>query len=173
MYRPYHYTRLAAWRNRRELNVGAATRIERGAIFSTPPESRIDIGSDCRIRHGAILATYGGWIEIADKVNINPYTILYGHGGLTIGRNVSIAAHCVIVSAEHVFENTDITIRAQGVSRTGIVIEDDVWIGANCVVTDGALIGRGSVIGAGAVVRGEIAGGAVYGGVPARKLRDR
>lgn len=55
----------------------------------------------------------------------------------------------------------------------GITIGNDVWIGANVTILDGAVIHDGAVIAAGSVVRGEVAGGWVYGGVPARQLRPR
>lgn len=53
-------------------------------------------------------------------------------------------------------------------SRGGIIVEDDVWIGANATLLDGAVLRRGCVIGAGAVVRGEIPALAICVGAPAR-----
>ena len=58
-------------------------------------------------------------------------------------------------------------------SRGGIVVEDDVWIGANCVILDGAIIRKGAVVGAGSVVSGELAAYTVYAGNPLRQIRRR
>ena len=65
------------------------------------------------------------------------------------------------------------TNRASCPSRGGIVIEDDVWIGANCVLLDGAVLRRGCVIGAGSLVRGEVPAYAVHAGHPLVHLGQR
>ena len=59
------------------------------------------------------------------------------------------------------------------VARQAIVIEDDVWIGANVVLLDGAVLRRGCVVGAGSVVRGELPAFSVAVGAPARVIRER
>lgn len=100
-----------------------------------------------------MLIPYGGVISIGDDFSLNPYSVLYGHGGLSIGNSVRIAAGCVIIPANHVFSDPGTAIRAQGLTKLGIVIEDDVWVGANVTILDGAHISRGCVIAAGSVVR--------------------
>lgn len=173
MHRPFHPTAFALWRRRGQLTIGSHTSLAPSALFSIDRGSRITLGTRCRIDHGVVLATYGGSIEIGDRVSVNPYTILYGHGGLRIGDETRIAAHCTIVPADHVFADAAVPIRQQGLVKRGIEIGRDVWIGAGCRILDGARIGDGSVIAAGAVVRGELAPYCVYGGVPARNLKDR
>ena len=81
-----------------------------------------------------------------------------------------VAANCTFAATNHAFADPDRLIRAQGFqpSRGGIVIGDDVWIGANCVLVDGAVIGRGSVIGAGSLVRGRLPPFCLAHGSPAR-----
>ncbi|GAA1955129.1 acyltransferase [Agromyces allii] len=116
---------------------------------------------------------YGGSIRLGDNCTVNPYTVIYGHGGVQIGDNVRIATHSVIVSANHVFSDPDQPIYQQGVTAEGIVIEDDVWIGANVTILDGAHIGHGCVVAAGSVVRGHHAPMSVLGGTPARVLKKR
>jgi acetyltransferase-like isoleucine patch superfamily enzyme len=73
----------------------------------------------------------------------------------------------------HEFDRIDIPIREQGTTRQGITIEDDVWVGSNAIFLDGAHVGRGSVIGAGSVVRGNIPPYSIAVGVPARVIRSR
>lgn len=99
--------------------------------------------------------------------------MLYGHGGLTIGNDVLIATHVVIIPANHVFERRDVTISAQGERRQGVTIEDDVWVAAHATILDGVRIGRGAVIAAGAVVNADVAPYAVVAGVPAKTIRYR
>lgn len=100
---------------------------------------------------------------------INSGCVLYTGSGIRIGRNVLVAANCTLAPANHAFADRDRPIRAQGFqpNRGGIVIADDVWIGANCVLTDGACIGMGAVIGAASLVRGTLPEYCVAFGVPA------
>lgn len=157
------------------LQVGRNVQLSRGAVFSIGKGAgeRIVIGDESEIHRGAILATYRGWIELGERCSVNPYTILYGHGGLRIGSDVRIAAHCVIIPANHRFADPDRPIHTQGQVAKGIEIGDDVWIGAHVTVLDGSNIGRGSVIAAGSVVSGEIPEYSIAAGVPARVVRSR
>jgi acetyltransferase-like isoleucine patch superfamily enzyme len=110
----------------------------------------------------------------ADSV-INAGCVLYTGHGITIGNQVLIAANCTLAPTNHAFDRLDQPIRAQGFqpSRGGIVIEDDVWIGANCVLLDGTHIGTGCVVAAGSVVRGALPAFTLCGGQPARVLKVR
>jgi acetyltransferase-like isoleucine patch superfamily enzyme len=117
--------------------------------------------------------TYGGVIKIGDGCSINPYSILYGHGNLTIGNNVLIAAHTVIIPANHNFKDLEIPIHQQGLTTKGICIEDNVWIGAGCKILDGVTIGFGAIVAAGAVVTKDVVPNTIVGGVPARLLKTR
>jgi acetyltransferase-like isoleucine patch superfamily enzyme len=92
---------------------------------------------------------------------------------LDIGDNVRVATHVVIVASNHRFDRTDMPITAQGVSARGIVIEDNVWIGAGAIVLDGVRIGYGAVIAAGAVISQDVPPNAVVAGVPGRVVRFR
>jgi len=133
----------------------------------------VSIGPGSQIHDYAMLMTYGGDIRLGGGCTVNPFCVLYGHGGLTIGDHVRIATHCVIIPANHNFNDLDKPIWQQAETRVGIVIEDDVWIGAGARVMDGVRIGRGSVIGAGAVVTKSIPPGSVAVGVPARVIGQR
>ncbi|GAB3654474.1 hypothetical protein GCM10028833_28160 [Glycomyces tarimensis] len=66
---------------------------------------------------------------MGDHCTVNPYTAIYGHGGVQIGNQVRIATHVVIVPANHVFSDPDQPIHQQGVTSEGITIEDDVPLG--------------------------------------------
>lgn len=133
----------------------------------------ISIGTNCLIHSGSIMATYGGKIILSDQVSINPGTIIYGHGGISIGKMTRIAANCTLIAANHNFNQTDKPIMDQGLSTKGIFIDDDVWIGTRCVVLDGVRVGKGSVIAAGAVVTKDVEPYSVVAGVPAKLLKFR
>jgi acetyltransferase-like isoleucine patch superfamily enzyme len=106
---------------------------------------------------------------------INPHCVLYSGSGIAIGNDVALAPGVQIVPANHAYHRRDIPIAQQGFlpSKGGVRIGDDVWIGANAVLLDGAEIGKGAVIAAGSVVSGAVPSYEIWGGVPARKLGVR
>jgi acetyltransferase-like isoleucine patch superfamily enzyme len=156
------------------IEIGLWNKIDKLVTFENPSPGKVRIGSNNEFRTGSILMTYGGSIQIGSNCSINPYTIIYGHGkGVIIGDNVLIAAHCVIIPANHIFERTDIPIRMQGESFKGICIEDDVWIGAGCKILDGVTIGKGAIVAAGSVVNKSVDSYTVVGGIPAKFIKRR
>jgi len=100
---------------------------------------------------------------------INSGCVLYTGHGIRIGRGVLIAANCTFAPTNHAFADPDRPIREQGFQpdRGGISIGDDVWIGANCVLLDGATIGAGSVVGATSLLRGVLPPLCLAHGIPA------
>jgi len=100
---------------------------------------------------------------------INSGCVLYTGNGIRVGRNVLVAANCTFAPTNHEFADRTTPIRQQGFqpSRGGICIGDDVWIGANTVLVDGAQVGGGSVIGAASLVRGTLPEFCIAFGVPA------
>lgn len=133
----------------------------------------IFIDEHTELQDGVLVLTYGGKIKIGKNCSINPYTIIYGHGGTTIGDNVLIAGHCMIIPNTHKFADPNIPINAQGNKSIGITIEDDVWIAHGCSILDGVTIGKGAIIAAGSVVNKSVEPYTIVGGVPAVKLKNR
>lgn len=138
-----------------------------------PEHEYIRIGNGSSILPYAQVHSWGGFVDIAEGCSINAYTILYGTGGIRVGSGVRIAAQTVVVASSHRFDAPDVPIREQGITAEGIVIEDDVWIGAGCRILDGVRIGRGAVVAAGAVVTRSVAPLDIVGGVPAKVIGQR
>lgn len=159
--------------NHTTITIGPGTIIESGAVLSTIYGGKIEIGKNCKIRRGAIISSHGGHIVIGDNCGINPYSILYGHGDLRIGDYVWFAAHCVVIPANHTYSRLDLPIYEQSLTKMGISIENDVWIGAGVKILDGVYIKGGSVIGAGSVVTNNIPAYSINVGVPARVIGTR
>lgn len=93
--------------------------------------------------------------------------------GIRIGQNVMIAPNVVIIAFNHGFKNLDIPMTLQGKVEEPILIEDDVWISANCTITKGVKIGKGSIIGSNSMVNKDIPPYSVVGGVPAKIIKSR
>jgi acetyltransferase-like isoleucine patch superfamily enzyme len=138
----------------------------------------IQIGDRSIIMHGAILHVYNfrnlpdSGITIGKDCLVGEYSIIRGQGGVTIGDRVYTSPYTQIIAVNHVFEDPDQPFIEQGITAEGIIIEDDVWLGAGAIITDGVRIGKGAVVAAGAVVTKDVPSHTVVGGVPAKHIRD-
>lgn len=110
-------------------------------------------------------------ITAGDNCSFNSYSVVQGL--VTLGNNVRIAPGAKIFGENHGFSDLERPICTQPNERRGITIEDDVWIGANAVITDGVRLGAHSIIGAGAVVTKNVEPYSVMGGNPARVIKSR
>ena len=134
------------------------------AIFTT----RLVMGEQSWIAGHALVR---GDVTLGAHCTVNSYAAISGK--VTCGDGVRIASHASIVGFNHGFDDPDQPIWRQKHESLGIVIEDDVWVGANAVIVDGVRIGRGAVIAAGAVVTRDVPEMAIVAGVPARVVRRR
>lgn len=123
----------------------------------------LTFGDNVTISRGVMIrpsSYYGGdlgkGLVMGDHSSIGPYGYVGCSGKITIGSNVMLGPKCSLFAENHVFENTDATIKEQGVKQKGITIEDDCWIGSNTIILDGVTIGKGSVIAAGSVVSKDV-----------------
>lgn len=116
-----------------------------------------------------------GNLTVGMRTIINSGCVMYTGNGISIGDDVAIAANCTFAPVNHAYSDRNQKISAQGfqLSRGGIIVEDDVWIGSNCVLLDGAHIGLGCVIGAGSIIKGRLDPYTVYVGNPLRKIGSR
>jgi virginiamycin A acetyltransferase len=132
--------------------------------------TRIVIGPNSFIDSFVKIKPAGGSGDfiIGSNVTINSGCVFYTGNGIHIGNSVLIAANCVFAPTNHEFESRDTLIRHQGfkASRGGIIVEDDVWLGANTVLLDGTKIGVGAVVGAHSLVRGELQPFSISSGTP-------
>lgn len=155
------------------MKLSKTSRISKNANVECRFGGEIVIGDYTEILDYAVLWTYKGSIVVGNNCSINPFSVIYGHGGVTIGNDVLIAAHAVIIPSNHNITSLDKPIRLQGNTSTGIIIEDDVWIGAGAKILDGVVLGKGAVVAAGAVVTKSVEPYSVVGGVPAKKIKSR
>jgi len=164
----------------KNLHLGTQVVIEDGAEINCLASNGMHLGDRVSIGKYAIIRPsniYGGPIGeglvMGNNSNIGPYNYIGCSGKITIGNNVMLAPRVSIYAENHVFEKSNITIKAQGVSKMDVVIEDDCWIAANAVILAGVTIGKGSVVAAGSVVNEDVPAFSVVAGVPARVIKSR
>src|SRR5688572_11438683 len=133
----------------------------------------IVLGDGVFLGRNTILSCKNGDITLGDEANVGFNVEIFSAADVRVGARTLIAAYTYLVGGDHLFDRVDVPILHQGRTARGIEIGDHVWLGAHVVVTDGSKIGRDAVVGAGAVVIGDVPEFHVAAGVPARVIRDR
>lgn len=153
---------------------GARTRVGRGVEIVGPENVRL--GRDVSLLGNAYVNATGprGHVVIGDETHLDQFCVLYGQGGLTIGRGCAIASGVTIYSQTNQYA-AEPTARVidQPVVYAPVTIGDDVWIGARAVILPGVTVGDHAVVAAGAVVRDDVPPWAIVAGVPASIRGDR
>ena len=159
---------------------GADVKLEDGAELQGLSTRGVSLGDGVTIGRGASIrpSSYyghepGEGLAVGAGTAIGPFSWIGASGFVELGRDVMLGPRVVILPENHDFDDTARTIKSQGVTRAGVVVEDDCWIGANATLLAGVRVGRGAVVAAGAVVTRDVPPGAVVAGVPARVLRRR
>jgi maltose O-acetyltransferase len=128
-------------------------------------------GSNINLEYGAYFGS-GRNVEVGDFSGIGINCRI--NGPVKIGSAVMMGPDVVILARNHKFDRTDIPMSAQGASiDKKVIIDDDVWIGTRAIILPGVHIGKGSIIGAGAVVTKDVPSYAIVGGNPAKVLKYR
>jgi acetyltransferase-like isoleucine patch superfamily enzyme len=125
-----------------------------GLIF----EDNVTIGHTCMIRPSSYYGTgeIGEGLIMKKNSSIGPFGYIGCAGKVEIGKNVIIGPRVSIFAENHNFKDRKRPIKNQGISRKGIIIENDCWIGSGVIILDGVTIGHGTVIGAGTVITKDI-----------------
>jgi acetyltransferase-like isoleucine patch superfamily enzyme len=159
------------------IRLGHGAYLDQGVYLHACPNG-IQIGPGTLVMHGAVLHVYNfrgmpqSGIRVGRDSLIGEYNVIRGQGGVTIGDRVYTSPLVQILAVNHVFDDPARSFVEQGITAEGIVIEDDVWIGAGAIVTDGVRVGRGAVVAAGAVVTEDVPPHTVVAGVPARVVSE-
>ena len=134
-----------------------------------PPFNHFEIGDYSVIEDYSCINNAVGDLIIGSHCRIGLHNTIIGP--VIIGNHVHIAQNVVISGLNHNYQDTDLFISEQGVSTKKIVIDDDVWIGANSTILAGSMIGKHCVIASGSVVNGTIPSYCFCAGVPARIIK--
>lgn len=149
---------------------GKHTVIHRSARMDTPPYRKFSLGDYSVIESFACINNAVGDVIIGDHTRVGLHNTIIGP--VTIGNHVNLAQGITVTALNHNFEDPNKRIDEQGVSTTPVVIEDDIWIGANAVILPGVTIGHHSVVAAGAVVTKNVPPHSLVAGVPAKVIKQ-
>lgn len=134
------------------------------------PFNKFIIGRNSVVEDYATVNNMVGDIEIGDNTRIGIGNVIIGP--VSVGNNVNLAQNVTVSGLDHNYEDVNYSISSQGVSTSQIVIEDDVWVGANSVITKGIRIGSHSVVAACSLVNKDVPPFSIVGGNPARLLKQ-
>ena len=165
--RPRWYIRLLAplYQHR-----GRGSKIYNSVRMDTPPYRRFSIGRQSVVESFSCNNNAVGDVVIGDHTRIGLHNTIIGP--VSIGSHVNLAQGITVTALNHNFSEPNKRIDEQGVSTQEIVINDDVWIGANAVILPGVTIGSHCVVAAGAVVTKDIPDGCIVAGVPAKIIKQ-
>lgn len=115
---------------------------------------------------------YTGKLMIDDDSHIGDHTIIDVAGDVIIGKKVALGPNCVLYSHDHIYDNPAKAAWEGGVTTGPIHIEDGAWLGSGVTVLPGVTIGKNTVVAAGSVVTKSLDANCIYGGVPAKLLKQ-
>lgn len=137
--------------------------VEQGASLEIADHSFI--GENCYIK------CFGGKVEIGKEVSINSKSYINGCGGVSIGDNTRIGTQSIIIASNHKFGEPDVLVK-DAITKQGVSLGENIWLGARVTVLDGASIPNDSVIGACSLVSKPLAESGVYVGTPVKKIKS-
>lgn len=162
-----------------QLQCGKNLILEDQVFINALSADGITIGDNVSIARGSILictgviAQRGKGITIGSGTGINARAYLAGQGGITIGQDVIFGPDVRIFSENHNYADPGNPIKTQGVTRKGVTIGDNCWLGAGVTILDGVTVGRGCVIAAGSIVSRSIPENSIAAGIPAKIIKNR
>jgi acetyltransferase-like isoleucine patch superfamily enzyme len=148
-----------ALRNPRHVAIGDRVAVDDDCMLDARGAGNegIDIGNDVLIARDTIIQSKASWIKIGNRCVIGSQCQLTSVGGILLGESVQVGGQCYIGGGRYKTDSREVPIMDQGLYSEGpVVIGDDVWLGAGSIVLDGVRIGKGSVVGAGAIVREDL-----------------
>lgn len=160
-----------------KLKLGRGARLGKHCVIDAMGVEGIHIGSSSKVADYSILKVSGSLsqlgkgIYIGNNVGLSEYTYIGGAGGVVIGDSVIAGQYLSIHPENHIFTCPNVEIRKQGVTREGVKIGSNCWIGAKVTFVDGSEIGNNCVVAAGSVVTKKFPDNVLVGGVPAKILK--
>jgi len=149
---------------------GKGARVCRRVRMDVLPFNTFELGAGSTIEDFSVVNNGVGPVTIGSNSRIGIGNVLIGP--VKVGNQVIFAQNVVLSGLNHTYEDIHVPIRLQKVTTATITIEDEVWIGANAVITAGVTIGKHSVIAGGSVVTKDVPPYSIVGGNPAKLLKQ-
>jgi acetyltransferase-like isoleucine patch superfamily enzyme len=144
-----------------------------GNVLEMLREGRLEIGPHAYFEPGVWLTSEAGRISIGGGCLLNLNVMVAAVDAVRIGEHCMFANGCLVTDGNHRFDDPDVPVPWQGFTSKGpVTIGDNVWLGANVVVTSGVTIGRRAVIGANSVVTEDVPAYSIAAGAPAKVLKQ-
>ena len=148
--------------------------LDRGAkVYARRGYGRLVLGKWVHLGVNTALRCHEGTLTIGTKSNLARDISVNCYLDVEIGDSALIADGVYISDFDHKFDDLAIVIKDQGIAKSRVRIERDVWLGTKVTVCRGVVIGEGTVVGANAVVTKDLPAFSVAVGVPARVIKDR
>ena len=163
--------------NKSNFDFGNNVTIEAHSIIDGYSSRKIVLGNNAKIGmyskllSTSHLATYGKGLVMGNNSAVGDFCHFGAPGGITIGNDVIMGSFVSFHSENHNFQDSSKLIREQGVNSKGIILGNNIWVGAKVTFLDGCEVGDNSVVAAGAVVNGIFPAHSVLGGVPAKVIK--
>jgi acetyltransferase-like isoleucine patch superfamily enzyme len=152
--------------------LGADCVLEAGVLVFHP--ENVSLGRNVYVGHQTILkGYYRNELVIGDESWIGQQCFLHAAGGISIGARVGLGPAVKILTSQHAEAGRATPVLFSPIETARVVVEDDADVGVGAILLPGVTVGRGAVVGAGAVVTRDVPAYAVAAGVPARVLRSR
>ena len=164
----------------RYVHAGRDLDLEEGCFINGHSRRGVTFGDRVTVGRGAIVAPTGllggppgEGLRVGDRSNLGHWAYIGCSGFVSIGSDVLMGPRVALLAENHNLDSAEEPIKAQGVTRLPIVVEDDVWLGAGATVVGGVTVGRGSVVAAGSVVTRDVEPFSIVAGAPAKLVRTR
>ena len=144
--------------------------IHHSVRMDTPPYRKFWLGDYSVVESFACINNAVGDVIIGNHTRIGLHNTIIGP--VTIGSHVNLAQGITITALNHNFDDLEKRIDQQGISTKEVVLEDDIWVGANAVILPGVTIGKHAVVAAGAIVTKDVPPHSLVAGVPAKVIRQ-
>ena len=144
--------------------------IHHSVRMDTPPYRKFWLGDYSVVESFACINNAVGDVIIGDHTRIGLHNTIIGP--VTIGSHVNLAQGITITALNHNFDDSEKRIDQQGISTKEVVLEEDIWVGANAVILPGVTIGKHAVVAAGAIVTKDVPPHSLVAGVPAKVIRQ-
>jgi len=161
----------------RKIEIGDNVIFEDNVLLNGNGESEgsLKIGNNVTVGRGTSIICKGGDIDIGENCSFGSNNFIASESILRMGQYVFTAGNTsIIAGGNHLYEQTDIPVRLQPVvSKGGIIMDDDIWIGASSTILDGVRIGKGAVVGAASLVNKRIRPYTINVGTPSQTIKRR